>query len=113
MTEMGRIGPFCRSICLVGVMLGAGCQTETQRHDFLARSQQDCALGDPSACAMLESLNPQIPMATSTAPVRPHRTQIEQNTDAIMAGIHRARSSPRGKGVEIAPIAPPYGPFTP
>jgi hypothetical protein len=113
MVDAGRIAYFCRTMCVVGVMVGAGCQDQTQRSDFLARSEQDCALGDRPACSMLDVLRAQPGKVEPTRPSQPARTQVERDVEAITAGIRRARSSPRSKGVEIAPIAPPYGPFSP
>lgn len=104
---------FGRAICLLVVMIGAGCQTQNQRSDFLARSEQDCALGDLPACSMLDVLRVQALKAEPAKAIRPGRTQVEKNVDAITAGIRRAQSSARTKGIDVAPIAPPYGPFTP
>jgi hypothetical protein len=107
MFGIGNIVSFCRSIVLASAIIGAGCQTETQRPDFLTRSNEDCALGDLSACSMLDALRVQSAIVKPTVASQPHRGQVEQNTDAIMDGIRKARSSGPSKHLETEPTTLP------
>jgi hypothetical protein len=67
MFDIGNTVGFFRSIALASAMIGAGCQVETQRPDFLTRSSEDCALGDLSACSMLDALRVQSALVKPTA----------------------------------------------
>ena len=93
MLDIGNIVAFCRSIVLFGAVIGAGCQNEAQRPDFLTRSNEDCALGDLSACSMLDALRVQSAIVKPTVASQSHRGQVEKNSDAIMDGVRKARSS--------------------
>jgi hypothetical protein len=107
MFDIGNTVGFCRSIALASAMVGAGCQKETQRPDFLTRSNQDCALGDLSACSMLDALRVQSAIVKPTVSSQPERTQLEHYTDAIMDSIRKARSSGPSKQLEIEPATVP------
>jgi hypothetical protein len=107
MFDIGNTVGFFRSIALASAMIGAGCQVETQRPDFLTRSSEDCALGDLSACSMLDALRVQSAIVKPTAPSQPERTQHERYTDAIMDGVRKARSSGPSKQLEIEPATVP------
>lgn len=90
---------------ILSVLMLAGCASQAPRPDFLARSLQDCQGGDQAACAMLGSLSAGAPAPQSSdsrVEQRP-RTQREQDVDAIMNGIRRARSSPANQDLKIAP----------
>jgi hypothetical protein len=107
MFDIGNIVAYCRSIVLFGVVIGAGCQNDAQRPDFLTRSNEDCALGDLSACSMLDALRVQSAIVKPTAASHPQRGQVEQNTEAIMNGIRKARSSGPSKQLETEPTTLP------
>lgn len=96
-------------IRLVLLLLLAGCATEDPPLDLLARVVQDCESGNPDACSILRGLPSRAIPATTAAPrpVRRSRTQVQQNVDALMQGVDRARSTPR-----VAPSAiPGLGPI--
>ncbi|CAH2600720.1 conserved protein of unknown function [Rhodovastum atsumiense] len=75
----------------------AGC---TSRPDFLARSQQDCGLGDREACRMLQVLDPP---RMGKAPLS-RATQTEKDVQAILQGMARAKASPRTGYRENVPL---------
>ncbi len=81
----------------------AACETQVPRPNFLVRSLQDCANGDASACAMLESLQVEKAKAEEGKLGPDPRTQAEKNADAIMEGIRRGRQTPPSHVVRIAP----------
>ena len=93
------------ALIVLAALTVAGCQAQPARPNFLARSLQDCQDGDQAACAMLGSLSASVPATQpSGARVEPRpRTQQEQDVDAIMNGIRRARSSPPSQDLKIAP----------
>jgi len=97
-----RVG---RSIVLVGSLIAAGCQTPS-RLDFVEHSQEGCAIGDRSACSMLDALRKPLTRVEPTSVNRRQTTQAEKDADAIMAGIRRARSSTPAERVKIAPTVP-------
>ena len=94
---------FRASVVLAALII-VGCQDQTPRPDFLARSQQDCANGDPEACAMLDVLSEIAVRTGATEPDTPDRQQVEKDVDAIMEGISRARSSKSTDRWRIAPV---------
>lgn len=85
----------------------AGCavdDTPPMPMDLLARVVQDCESGNADACSILRGMPSRALPANAAAPrpVRRSRSQVQQNTDALMQGVDRARSSPR-----ITPSAVP------
>jgi hypothetical protein len=87
-----RIFQVCRSISLLIALIASGCQTASHRPDFLARSEEDRARGDQSACSMVDAVRMPLIKAASQVPTEPGRIQIERNVAAIMDGMKRARS---------------------
>ena len=97
----------CRAISLLVALIAAGCQTASHRPDFLARSEEDCARGDQSACTMVDAVRVPLIKAASQPPTEPGRIQIERNVAAIMDGMRRARTFSPVVPMEIAPRMPP------
>ena len=93
-----------KALIILLVSMLAGCTPQQPRPDFLARSLEDCANGDQSACAMLGSLS-STPVTVSDSSVQPlrSRTQQERDAEAIMEGIRKARSAPAGQNLRMAP----------
>jgi hypothetical protein len=102
-----RIFQVCRSISLLIALIASGCQTASHRPDFLARSEEDRARGDQSACSMVDAVRMPLIKAASQVPTEPGRIQIERNVAAIMDGMKRARSYAPAARMEIAPRTPP------
>jgi hypothetical protein len=105
MFAITKIVNVCRSIIFAGVIPWIGCQTETQRPDFLARSHEDCALGDLPACSMLDALQVRSAIAGPTK-AQPQRTQVQRDTDAIMNGRSKGWPPVPSKELEVAPTTP-------
>ena len=95
-------------IRLALLLLLAGCATaDPPPMDLLARVMQDCEGGNTDACSILRGLPRATPAATAAPrPVRRSRTQVQQNTDALMQGVDRARSSPRTTPSPIPGLGP-------
>lgn len=91
------------ALALLVVLMIAGCESQEPRPNFLARSLHDCANGDQSACAMLGSLSAVSTKVNETKIEQRPRTQAEKDADAIMDGVHRARSSPPVQNLRMAP----------
>ena len=82
-----------RASVLLAELIISGCQYQTSQPDLLARSQQDCASGDRTACAMLGVLSTIAVRVGALEPNPPDWRQVEKDIEAIMQGIDRARSS--------------------
>ena len=92
-------------IRLALLLLLAGCAAadDPPPSDLLARVVQDCESGNADACSILRGMPSRgLPASATPRPVRRSRSQVQQNTDALMQGVDRARSSPR-----ITPSAVP------
>src|SRR5690348_9330300 len=94
---------MCRALMVLIVLIAVGCENQTHRSDFLARSQQDCTNGDQLACEMLDALIVKADQTSAAEPNPPGQEQVEKNVDAIMDGIRRARSSKPTDRMHIAP----------
>lgn len=80
--------PMGRAILLIVLMVIAGCHA--RRPDFMTRVQEDCAAGNLWACDLLDALSRPIPAEDIKAP-----DNVEEDVDAILRGIDRAKSAPR------------------
>ena len=96
----------CRAISLLVALIAVGGQAPSRRPDFLARSQEDCARGDQSACSMVDALRAPPVKAVFRSRTKPGQIQIARNVAAIMAGMKRARTISPVAQIEIAPRMP-------
>ena len=78
------------------LLLLAGCgASEPPSLDLLTRVVQDCEAGNMDACGILRGM-PSAPTPSAVRrTARRSRTQVQQNTDALMQGVDRARAAPR------------------
>ena len=76
----------CRAISLLGALIAVGGQRQSQRPDFMARSEEDCARGDQSACSMIDALHVPPVKAGFRSRTKPDQIQIERMVAAIMDG---------------------------
>jgi hypothetical protein len=83
----------CRWIGVLIVLIAAGCHTASQRPDFMARSEEDCAREDQPACSTVDALRAPLIRMSSRPPTELDRIQIERNVAAIMDGMERAKIS--------------------
>jgi hypothetical protein len=82
-----------RVVWLAVALILAGCQAPMHRPDFMARSIEDCAHGDQSACWMLDALRVRATDADDQTGLRsPARLPVGTDADAIMDGINRTPS---------------------
>lgn len=95
-----------RTISLLVALIAAGCQSPSDRPDFLARSEEDCAGGDQSACSMVDALRPPLVKIGSQSRIEPGQVQIARDVAAIMDGIKRARLYSPVAQLDIAPTLP-------
>jgi hypothetical protein len=96
-----------RTISLLVALVASGCQRPPDRPEFLARSEQDCARGDQSACSMVDALRPSLVKAGPQSRIEASQAQITRDVAAIVHGIERARSYLPIAEIEIAPTSPP------
>lgn len=83
-------------LALLLVLAGCGA-ADPPPMDLLARVVQDCESGNSDACSILRGMPSRALPANAAAPrpVRRSRSQVQQNVDALMQGVDRARSAPR------------------
>jgi hypothetical protein len=81
-----------RTISLLVAFIASACQNLLHRPDFLARSAEDCAHGDQSACSMVDALHPPLVNTGSQSRSESDQVQITRDVVAIVDGIKRARS---------------------
>ncbi len=92
-----------RTLVLLAVLMIAACQAPLHRPSFLTRSIEDCTNGDEAACSMLHALAADGDQTGNAEPDSAAGQQLEQNVDAIMSGIERAKSTPPAKRWQISP----------
>ncbi len=81
--------------CLLALApLLAGCGIES-RPDLLARVMQDCEGGNVDACSILRGMPSATAVQPASRPPRRMRSQVQQNLDALLMGVERARNTPR------------------
>ena len=83
-------------------LVGCAASDDAPPPDLLARVVQDCQNGNADACSILRGMPSRAVPAAAPRPVRRSRSQVQQNADALMQGVDRARSAPR-----VAPSAVP------
>ena len=96
-----------KRLALLLLLAGCGGASEPPPLDLLARVVQDCEAGNADACSILRGMPSAPPPSAVRRTARRSRTQVQQNADALMQGVDRARAAPRP-----APSATPgWGPI--